>query len=491
LNRLVPLAAWAIFLCSCSPSPPPPETATPKITLPGTPAPTVEALDSPRIPVGADRRVIQTLVANLDQDPAEEQILVLQDKTNLSLPVTIQVAHYDQARKTYYLAWEGKALASASQPLTLGLEDLIGDHQQEILVQGLDEGGQGLDEGGPPTLDVLRLLPQTGSLGLAYRSIFSKVSKGTIQINHPVRPDSYGQGQNSDLSDPIVVDEADPASKAALATLRTTYSWLFQKGEYVATGVEHYQRNVLGDAALEKVFSADNAAIEAFLQGPWVKVVPDKAGLLILFFDPTAREITFATSGTQEVYGWEVSSRSTRSSLYIAGSNDLISLIKLQMSVAITASDTLEVNAQDNPAWTGTYKKLDPSAARVLAREGTGSLVQDKPPTGLFKNDKGDEFDFQVPEIRLKLSGVAMTGSVALFPLGDVKVLQIRVPPRPGNPGLSRAYALVAKEESSTSRVVRTLRLQGGVLTSKGWVSDQSDPLRLEQVEGTANNAVR
>jgi len=84
---------------------------------------------------------------------------------------------------------------------------------------------------------------------------------------------------------------------------------------------------------------------------------------------------------------------------------------------------------------------------------------------------------------------VAMTGSVAMFPLGDVTVLQIKVPPRPGNPGLSVAYALVAKEESSTSRVVRTLRLQGGTLTSKGWVSDQSDPLRLEQVEG--NNSTR
>jgi len=480
LKRFFPFAVWALFI-SCSPAPPP-AAPSPKVETPGRPAPTAETLDAPRIPIGSGRRVLQTLVANLDQDASEEQILLLQDKTNLSLPVTIQVAHYNQARKTYYLAWEGRAQASASQPLSLALDDLIGDHQQEILVQGLDEAGH-------LTLDVFRLSPQTGSLGLSYHPIFSRASKGSIQINHPLRPDSYGQGQNSELSDPIVVDEPDPGSKNALVTLRTTYTWLFQKGEYVASGLERYEKNVVGDATLEKVFSADNAAFEAFLAGPWVKAVPDKAGLLILFFEPANREITFATSGAQEVYAWEVSSRSTRSSMYIVGSNDLINLIKLQMSVAITAADTLEVNAQDNPSWSGTYKKLDPSAALALAREGTGSLVQEKPPVGLYRNDKGDEFDFQVPEIRLKVGGVTMTGSVALFPLGDVRVLQIKVPARPGNPGLSRAYALVAKEESSTSRVVRTLRLQAGTLTSKGWVSDQSDPVRLEQVEGTTGAA--
>jgi len=471
---------WAtlVALVSCSPAPTPQPT-TPKATVPGASTPSTEALAAPRIPVGADRKVLQTMVANLDQDPSEEQIIVLQDKANLSLPITIQVAHYDQVRKTYYLAWEGKATASASQPFTLGLEDLIGDHQQEILVQGLDEVGH-------PTLDVFRLVPQTGSLGLSYRSIFSKMSKGTIQINHIVRPDSYGQGQNSDLSDTIVVDEPDPTSKNSMATVRTTYSWLFQKGDYVSSGVERYQRNVVTDATLEKVFGADNAGFEAFLQGPWVKVVTDKSGLLVLFFDPKVREITFATQDAQEIYQWEVSSRSSRSSLYVAGSNSLIDLIKLQMSVAITAPDTIEVNAQDSPAWTGTYKKLDPTAARGLAREGTESLVQEKPPTGLYRNDKGEEFDFQVPEVRIKVGGVTTVGSVALFPLGDVKVLEIKVPDRPGSQGFSRAYSLVAQEERNTSRVVRTLRLQSGTLSAKGWVSDQSDPLRLEQVEGTA-----
>jgi hypothetical protein len=484
LKRFFLPAAWAVFLVACSPPPSPTPIPASTAHVPsGEKTPTAEVLAAPRIPVSPERKVVQTLVANLDQDASEEQVLVLQNRTNLSLPVTIQVADYDQARKTYYLAWEGTALASASQPVTLNLDDLIGDHQKEVLVQGLDEAGH-------PCLDVLRLVPTSGNLGLAYRTIFSKVSRGTIRIDHPTRPEAYSTGQNSNLSDTIVIDEPDPGSRVQGRMIRTTYAWLFQKGEYVSTLVERYQREVVADATLEKIYSGDTPTFEGFLNGPWVKVISDKTGLLILFFDPASREITIATPQAQEVYHWDVSSRSSRASLYLIGSNSLIDLIKLQMSVSATASDSLEVSSQDNPAWTGTYKRLDPSAAMVLARQGIKSLPQQIPPVGLYRNEKGDEFDFQAPEVRLKWGGVSMVGSVAVYPLGGVTVLQIKVPGRPGNPGVSRAYSMVAQEESSTSRIVRTLRLQGGFLTSKGWISDQSDPLRLEQVEGTATNAL-
>jgi hypothetical protein len=481
LNHPLPWVLAALLFAGCSAQPVSHAAPAP---VSGSTTPTAEKLDEPKIPPSADRRVLQTLSDNLDQDAAEEQIILLQNKTNLSLPVIIQIADYDQARKTYYLAWEGKALAAASQPLTLSLDDLVGDHQKEIVIQGLDETGH-------PTLDVFRQTPPSGGLGLAYKAVFSKGSKGTIQIDHPQRPEAYGQGQNSDVSDPVILDEPDPTSKNPAATVRTTYNWLFQKGEYVATGVEKYLRNLTGDSALEKVFTGDNATLQSYLEGPWVRAVTDKSGLLLLFFDPKGREITFATADAQEVYQWEVSSRASRSSLYIMGSNSLINLIKLQMSVAITAADTLEVNAQDNPGWSGTYKKLDPSAALVLARQGTGALAQEKPPVGLYRNDKGDEFDFQVPEVRLKLAGVSMVGSMAVYPLGSVTILQVKVASRPGTPAFSRAYSLVAKEEASTSRIVKTLRLQSGTLTAKGWVSDQSDPLRLEQVEGNAANSSR
>jgi len=419
------------------------------------------------------------LEANLDQDAAEEQIILLQNRTNLSLPATIEIADFDQARKTYYLAWEGTILASASQPITLSLDDLIGDHQVEIILQGINEAGH-------PTLDVFRAVPSAGGLAFSYRTIFSKESKGSIQFEHPLRPESYTTGQNSDLSDPIVFDEPDPKSTDPQDILRTTYNWLFQKGEYVITGQERYKRGPTGDSALEKVLSGDNSGLEAFLQGPWAKATTESGQLLLLNFDPTGRTLTFATADTQESYRWDVSSRSSRGSLYIVGTNELINLIKLQMSVALTTSSTIDVNAPDDPNWSGKYQRLDSTAARALAKKSAQALSHEPPPVGVFKNDKGDEFDFQVPKIHFTLDGKTRNGAMGVFPLGNDTILQIEVPSKDNMRAWSRAYSLVTHKEANTSRVVRTLELQAGTLSSTGWVSDQSDPIRLEQVENAA-----
>lgn len=470
----VPALLLILLVASCAPAPAPVAPAAgPAAAAPA--APSADDLAAARLTVPADRRLLQTLSANLDSDPAEEQILLLQNRANLGLPVTVQVAAFDKARNTYYLAWEGTALASASQPVQVSLEDLVGDHQPAILIRGLDEAGR-------VTLDVFR----PSGVGRAYLNVFSKTSRGVILVERPVRPDTYTAGQNSTLSDTLIIDEPEATGQDVRRAVRTTYSWFFQKNEYQVTATERYVKEGNGDAALDKITNGDNAAFEGFLRGPWVKEGADKGGLLILFFDPVAREINFATAQSQEVYHWDVSSRSSRSSMYLVGSNNLIGLIRLALSVALTGTDSIEVNAQDDPVLNGTYKRLDASAALALARQGTRSLVQEKPPTGLYRDEKGNEFEFQVPEVRLVLGGVVMTGMVAVYPLDKVKVLQIKVAPRPGQPGLSKAYAMESKEESSTSRVVRTLRLQGGVLRSQGWVSDQSEPLRLEQVEGSA-----
>ncbi len=220
----------------------------------------------------------------------------------------------------------------------------------------------------------------------------------------------------------------------------------------------------------------DTPAIEAFLRGPWVKVITDKTGLLIGFLI-RRREISFATTGAQEVYRWDVSSRSSRAGLYIVGSNELIDLIKLQMSVVVTAADTVEISAVDNPLVVRHLPAgMDPSAAaRVMARQGIEPLTQKKPPVGLYRNDKGDEFDFSA-EVNLGLPACAMTGAMAVFPLGSVTVLQLKVPPRPGSPGMSKAYSMETKEEASTSRVVRTIRLQSGILSSRAGIPISPTP---------------
>ncbi|MEI8093981.1 MAG: pallilysin-related adhesin [Spirochaetales bacterium] len=427
-----------------------------------------DALEQPKIPVPADHKVLKVLSVNLDNDPEEEQVMLLQAKANLSLPISVRIADYDVQRKTYYLAWETDVLASASQPFDVRVQSLISASQQELVVRGVAESGH-------PSLDIFRLATAGTGLGLQYVRVFSQVSLGTIDL------DTTATGFSSV---PVIAEEADKSSPNPLDTVKTIWEWRFQKSRYEVVRTEHFRREKPADATLEKLFSGDTAGLEGFLQGPWVKTLTEKKEPpLLLFIDTEGRELVFATASAQEVYHWEQSTRTLRNALYISGSNDLISLIKLQINVAVTGGDAIEVGAPDGPNWSGSYTRLSDSAARALTGTSASEDQTAKAPKGLYRNDKGDQFNFQFPEVQLVLGGTAYSGFGALHTFAGTTVLQIKVPGIDGKAVLSKAYSFLLTEEPTSGRVVRTIRLQEGKLTISGWIPNSSDALRLEQVE--------
>ncbi len=422
---------------------------------------------APQIPVVAEKRVLQTITLNLDKDVEDEQLIFLQTKSNLSLPIEFVAADYDVQRKTWYQAWDGVLLASASQPFNVRVEPLIADDQKEIAVAGFSETNR-------PTLEILRLVAGSG-LGLQYTTVFQKESRGTIDLQWD---------PEAGTSAAIVLEEPDPRSQDPLDAVRTTWQWRFQTSQYEAVQSTPFRRASQPDSALEKLFSGDNGDLENFLQGPWVKTTTDKKDSpLLLFFDRKNRELVFANLKSQEVYHWEQSVRTLRNALYVTGSNDLISLIKLQMSVAIVTDGSIEINSPENPNWTGSYGKLGNSAALALTKTTLPDPRQPVAPSGLYRNDKGESFDFQFPEIFLTLEGQSWTGFGALHDFSGVTVLQVKVAGSDGKPVFSKAYSFALTEEATSSRIVRTVKLLEGRMTIDGWVKGSTDTLRLEQVE--------
>lgn len=460
------LGVALVFMASCSNEP----ADVPMVANQASKAATQseESLELPRIPVPADRKVLETLATNLDDDAEEEQIVVLQSKANLSLPITLKVADFDSQRKTNYLAWEGQALASGAQPFEVRVEPLVSADHREIVVRGISEDGQS-------SLDIFRLVTSGTGLGLQYTRIFSQSVAGTIEL------DPLVQGFTSV---PVVAEQTDPTSPNPLDTIRTIWEWHTQDSRYDVVRTEHYRREKPPETALEKLFAGDNQGLENFLRGPWLRLATEnKETPLLLFVDTTARELVFATLSAQEVYHWEHSARTLRNALFLSGRNDLIPLIKLQLSVSVTSADSIEVATPDNPNWSGTFNRLSQSAAFALTRTDAPEEPIAKVPKGLFHNDKGEQFNFNLPEIQLVQGGVSFTGFGALHRLGGTTVLQIKVPSTNGKQAPSRVYAFSMTEESTTSRVVRTMRLQEGHLTIAGWQSNSTDALRLEQVE--------
>lgn len=466
-------------LGSCTPAHEEPASLTP---TPGTNPPSVVEKEEqnqfpPRVPIPADKKVLEIQNLNLDESGAEEQILFLQSKNDLSLPIQIKVVAFNPALKTSYVAWEGEVLARGNQPFSFILEDLVGDHKKELVIRGLDEKGR-------PCIDIFRRIPAPGGVGLQYKPAFALAAQGTIDIARPPRNANYDQGEKSDISFQIITEENDPSSTNLLDTVKTTFSWKYQSNRFERTKIEKYRKESRNDSELEKLFLGDNNQLVGFLAGAWLKSDLDaKEGRQILFFDPKGKEIVLFNEKSQEVYSWEVTSRTVRNGLYLVGSNSLIPLIKLQMSVTIGTNRNLEVNTQDNTSWTGNFQKVDPSTFASLTKQRSASLNKIKGPSGPYKNDHGDEMLFDLPNIIVTEKGKKWRAAASVFQLNQKNILQVKGFSENGQVMPARNYSMTLKEEKTPGRIIRTLTLQAGTMGSQGWKSDLSEVLKLEQIE--------
>lgn len=431
----------------------------------------------PRVPIPADKKVLEIQNLNLDESEAEEQILFLQSRNDLSLPIQVKVVAFNPALKTSYVAWEGEVLARGNQPFSFLLDDMVGDHKKELVIRGLDDKGR-------PSIDIFRRIPSPGGVGLQFKSALSLSAQGTIDITRPPRSNGYDQGEKSDISYQVVSEENDPTSSNLLDTIKTVYSWKYQSNKFERTKTEKYRKESKNDSELEKLFLGDNAQLVNFLSGVWLKSDSDaKEGRQILFFDPKGKEIVLFNEKSQEVYTWEVTSRTVRNGLYLVGSNSLIPLIKLQMSVTIGTGRNLEVTTQDNASWTGNFQKVDSLTFNSLTKVRSSSLNKLKGPSGPFKNDHGDEMQFDLPNLTITEKGKKLKAAASVFQLNQFTILQVKVFAENGQVMPARNYGMGLKEEKTPGRIIRTLTLQSGTMSSQGWKSDLSEVLKLEQIE--------
>ena len=431
-------------------------------------------LEAPRLEIPLDKRLLSAQSVSLNQSAIEEQILFLQSRSNLSLPLEIRVIDFDQNRNTYYYAWEGTCLASANEPFTYDFQDLLGDHNKELLVRGVDLNGK-------PTLDVFQQVPLPGGHGIQLKNIFSIALKGSISITATPRLAAYDTGTSTQQSFPIITEQADPQAPTT-SVLRTTYDFQSKTDQYVKTSTQTVALNEQNNAALQALYAGDTQNFAQFLQGPWLKEDTNKTGLHpMLFIDAPNKTITFATDHAQEVYRWDLFSRTMNNAIYMVANNQLINLINVQLNLTVTSMDTIDVNVQGTPSWSGTYHRL---AYTVLAAEmhhREQALTQQSGPSGVYLDETGDEVRFAFPLVEWHRGQNVSRYEASFFQWNGQNYLELKALKGSNEP--TTTYLVQTSQEKTSSRVIRNLTLQPGKLTLQRWVSDRIEPVRLEQTE--------
>lgn len=437
--------------------------------------------------------VLATYTVNLDLDDAEEQIIVVKRREDPSDRIRLLVADFDPLRNTYRITWEGETLATSVRSFSVHTQDVVGDHQDELI-------GVGTDSEGNQTTNIFRRRPPSGNLaGLEYGEIFSGRADGSIEIVEQRRSDAYRTLQSSGVSFPVVTYNRNTDSDNPLDLIRTEYRWREEQERYVPITTTNIAGGDVEQEQLRALYDADAPVMEDFLRGPWFRSTGEgmAPGVEFALFDPPREELILFHGDAQERYHWLNSYKTIYAGgpgLWINLRNQALRTVRKQMSVTVLGLDSIRIHVEGAEYWSGRYQRMTAGIQESVLRRydiRRPEFTLD----GVFRNENDEELLFEDPHFRFRSPSTDWTGGFNVVDTGQ-PVLELKVVGAVGedptdsvhrvavqNGSFNTRFAIDYSEQRSEERYIRRLVLRPVRLTADGAVATGGAPIVLEQVE--------
>ncbi len=444
----------------------------------------------PKVNDFPDELVLQAMNVNLDFDRVDEQIVVLKDRKKTKSPIEIVVIDYNNVTNSYEVSWENKTSAVDIRNFSIAFEDIVGDHNLEIICFGINEKGN-------RTLDVFRKTHSPTGVGLYYKSIVRIDSDGTIEIDRQERSQAYKQGQKNGISFPIVSFSHNPESDNMFDLILREYYWKYQESRYVLGKEEEIAGKKIEEKQLQELFQQEVTAYENYLDGLWYKTLGGETENIldddyeIIHFNPFDRTISFFEKQLQEVYKWE-DSHKTRipNSFYLNAQNQLVPFIRKQISIQVLAIDSIKIFVQDNDfkksdfKWDGTYVKLSDNVVATLEKSSlAGTSLEPDELNGTFLSNSGIEIAFNFPYFSYQDGNEKKQGGYSIYPVDHTNVLELKALKRNGLVEDTIIYSIKYEKEVQQNSITHTVILEPGNVTVHGFISAGEQPLHFERIE--------
>ena len=435
--------------------------------------------EKPLIDLTPEEVLISTLNLNLDLDTHEEQILVFKQRANPDGNIHIVVADYSNVAKSYTRAWESETGAENIRSFLVYLDDLIGDHNNEIVCTGRDSEGR-------TTLDIF--WKNTADNQLGYIPIFSRAAKGTIEINQQERSRAYLQGLRDGESYTITMTTEITDENDNFSLFREVFYWDFPAKRYLKLSEEELESNVIVENRLSEVLEGDEVVFFDFISGPWYK--DDQ----IIYFDPQNYASTFYANDIQENYSWINTYKIMSNLLYTRCRNEIINYIENEIYIRILNLDELIITVRDidnqtrkkeeNDIWTGKYIRMndDMQMSTINTLESAVGDLQIPSLNGQYISDSGDIVEFYGSDFYFKNSYEEIKGGFAIF-AADTPILNLKIVDDKGIVIEERSFAIDYKEEQKETTIERVLVLTPGNLSIYGFHVSDTEFFRFTQVE--------
>ncbi|MFP4209834.1 MAG: pallilysin-related adhesin [Alkalispirochaeta sp.] len=379
---------------------------------------------NPRVELPDEMLFISAQDANLDIDEPEEQIVVVKRRDDPEDRIRIVVADFDTLRNTYRITWEGKTLATNIRTFAVSSQDLIGDHVDEIV-------GVGTDRQGRQTMDVFRRQQdEATATGIAYERIFSVATDGSIEIASQQRSDSYRTLQSNGRSFPIDVYRQNRETETPLDLIMTRWTWNVSQGRYIQSAVEPIPAMQIEEERLRVLYDGEAEELEQFITGPWFRSRGESMSedVELAYFDPESREVVLFHEDRQERYEWMNSYKTLYAEgpgLWMNLRNDVLSTVRLQLSLTILGVDTMQLSVDGAEYWNGSYQRMTSGIQSGVLRRynlNAPSFVLD----GVYTNENDVELLFNRPFFHLRTPTIDWSGGYNLVEIGE-PVLELKV----------------------------------------------------------------
>ncbi|MBU0929035.1 MAG: pallilysin-related adhesin [Spirochaetes bacterium] len=436
------------------------------------------------IPLEPNETLLDLYSFNLDFDEEEEQILVIRESDDADGLVRVVLADYSPFSKRWTRAWKGSTLVTKNKTFQVSVNDLIGDHNLNIVCTGMNDANeqtmtiywktQDIDQ--RPTTSFAKVFEQAGS---------------AVLIEGTERPDSYKLGQSNGESWPVSVWKADAESGNYLDQLRELWRWSFADRAYVLASTERIPGASIARKMAESILDGSAETFKAFLAGTWYKesIDPLSPGALFITFQSRDESVLFSGDGLIEVYGWE-NSNPTRYGLYIASRNQSVRNLRRLMDIELAAADAVNVRvfqdyrikADISGRWDGRYRRLSPEMAKAFKRSPAMAAPAAFDFIGEFESDDGSSLSLDGTAYRIESASGAERGAYAVYELSGSTVLDMRKEAPDGQAPTRRSWIVtVGTKKKADGKVVRTLTLQEAKIGILGPEPIQNPPISYSE----------
>ena len=436
------------------------------------------------IPLESNETLLDLYSFNLDYDDEEEQVLVVRDSDDATGVVKVVLADYSPFTRKWTRAWKGSTLVTKNKTFQVSVNDLIGDHNLNIVCTGMDDANnqtmtvywKSQDADRDQEAAYVKILEQAGS---------------AVLVEGGERPDSYKLGQSNAESWPVSVWKEDPVSGNYLDQIKETWHWSFADEAYVLVGAESIPGASIARQKAESILDGTAETFKAFLDGTWYKesIDPLSSSALFITFQSRDEAVLFSGEGLTEVYSWE-NSNPTRYGLYIASRNQSVRNLRRLMDIELASADSVSVRvfqdyrikADISGKWDGRYRRLTPDIAASFRRAPAMARNARSDIGGLYESEDGTTLSLIGSEYILKGPDGEERGAFSIYELQGKVVLDMRRVVEGDGESVRRSWiATAAEARGSDGQPTQTLTLQEATIGILGIEPSQSPPLSFKK----------